>query len=309
MNKQTLSLILSIVMLSIVLFLLIFLIREDYLSSIKKFTREKMLKDHEKRIKVSKEKINVNTRTIIYQYFDCKKGHWSQVVTPESNPNYQEVTKYDIDNKQIRIKKSLSIVLNLILIALIGVILGFGIYSQVTKSIYIVNNSTYVTVATSSMASKNKNNTYLESENLNDQIEQFSLIRLDEVSKDDAIEIYGIYAYKNDERELIIHRVIEKTIRENAAYYTFRGDANSLSDYYLVKEDDILFKYDGHKNVPLGYFMSFLGSLVGDVALIYLIIAFLALEYYDSKKSKIVRKDLDLYVNELNWRERKKYNM
>lgn len=309
MNKQTLSLILSIVMLSIVLFLLIFLIREEYLSSVKKLTRETMLKDHKKRIKVSKEKLNVNTRTIVYQCFDSKKGYWSQTVTPESNPQYQEVTKYEINKKQIRVKKTFSVILNLILIALIGVILGFGIYSQVTKSIYTINNTTYVTVATGSMASKNKDNTYLENENLHDQIEQFSLIRLDEVSKNDEIEMYGIYAYKNVEGDLIIHRVIEKTIKENVTYYTFRGDANSLSDYYLIKEDDILFKYNGDKNVPLGYFVSFLGSLIGDITLIYLIIAFLALEYYDSKKSRIIKKDLNVYVNELNSIERKKHNL
>lgn len=307
MSKETLSLILSIVMLSIVLFLLLFMMHEISNSSLKKLNREKMLNDHNKRLKVSKETINVNNRTIIFQYFS-PNGSYSDTRTPSTHPHFVTINKYEIDKKYNRGKKIIGAIINVFLVLLIGVLLAFGIYSQVTKSIYTVNNSTYVTIATDSMSEKNEANKYLFDLKLDDQIETFSLIKLDEIEKDEKIEIYGIYAYKNEEDKLIVHRVISKTIRNNVTYYTFKGDANELSDYYLVKEDDILFKYNGHKNVPLGYFVSFMGSLIGDITLLYLIIVLFALEYYDHKKERLVKKDLELYIEELNALERTKLN-
>lgn len=266
-----------------------------------------MQKDHDKKLKKTKETINVNNRTVIVQHF-TRSGYFVENITPESHPKFVEVDKYEIDKKYNRGKRIAGRIINCFLILLVIGVLSFGIYSQITNSIYVVNNSTYVTIATGSMSEKNKANEYLFELNLDDQIETFSLIKLEKVTPETEIKMYGVYAYKNEEDKLIVHRIVDKIVKGGITYYTFKGDANELSDYYLVKESNILFSYNGHKNVPLGYFISFMGSIIGDLTLLYLIIAFFALEYYDHKKEKAIKKDLDLYIDELNSNELLKLN-
>ena len=301
MTKETLLILLAILMLTIVLGLLIFVMREEYLYSVKKMgNRNKMISQYYKDIKITKEEVNVNTRLVIYQHFDSKRGYSESRVTPESNPILKEKNVYTLKKNKGKFFKGLRIFFDVLFIVLFAGVLAFNIYSRVTNRVYSINNVTSVTIATGSMEEKNESNEYLITNSLNNQIKQFSLIGLNKVNDTSSIKIYGIYGYKNENNQLIIHRIIKSQVIDNEVYYTFRGDANSSSDYYLVNAKDVLYEYNGYQNIPLGYFLSFLGSIIGSTSLIYLVVALFVNDYFDSKKEVIYKKGLMEYIRELN---------
>ena len=304
MNKETVLIILSILMLTIVLGLLILVMHEVYVTSLKNMgNRNKMVKQYKKDIASRVEKVNVNNRVIVYQHFNSRYGYSEERVTPEMNPVYKDKTVYFYKKNRNRYLKGLKIFLDVFFIVIFLGILGFNIYSKVTNSLYSINGTTYITIATGSMATKNEENTYLSKNSLDNQIKQFSLIGLDKVKDPSEIEVYGIYAYKNEDNQLIVHRIIKSEVIDNEVYYTFRGDANPKSDYFLVNAKDVLYEYNGYQNVPLGYFLSFLGSIVGITALIYIVVALSFNDYFDSKKEAKYRVGLMDYLNDLNKEE------
>ena len=304
MNKETILIILSILMLTIVLGLLILVMHEVYVTSLENMgNRNKMVKQYKKDIASRVEKVNVNNRVIVYQHFDSRYGYSEERVTPEMNPVYKDKTIYFYKKNKNKYIKGLRIFLDVFFIVIFLGILGFNIYSKVTNSLYSINGTTYITIATGSMATKNEENTYLTMNSLDNQIKQFSLIGLDKVKDPSEVEVYGIYAYKNEDNQLIVHRIIKSEVIDNEVYYTFRGDANPKSDYFLVNAKDVLYEYNGYQNVPLGYFLSFLGSIVGITALIYIVIALSFNDYFDSKKEAKYRVGLMDYLNDLNKEE------
>ena len=304
MNKETVLIILSILMLTIVLGLLILVMHEVYVTSLKNMgNRNKMVKQYKKDIASRVEKVNVNNRVIVYQHFDSRYGYSEERVTPEMNPVYKDKTIYFYKKNKNKYFKGLRIFLDVFFIVIFLGILGFNIYSKVTNSLYSISGTTYITIATGSMATKNEENTYLTMNSLDNQIKQFSLIELDKVEDTSNLKVYGIYAYKNEDNQLIVHRIIKSEVIDNEVYYTFRGDANPKSDYFLVNAKDVLYEYSGYQNVPLGYFLSFLGSIVGITALIYIVIALSFNDYFDIKKEAKYRVGLMDYLNDLNKEE------
>ena len=304
MNKEIVLIILSILMLTIVLGLLILVMHEVYVTSLENMgNRNKMVKQYKKDIASRVEKVNVNNRVIVYQHFDSRYGYSEERVTPEMNPVYKDKTIYFYKKNKNKYIKGLRIFLDIFFIVIFLGILGFNIYSKVTNSLYSINGTTYITVATGSMATKNEENTYLTMNSLDNQIKQFSLIGLKEVKEPSNLKVYGIYAYKNEDNQLIVHRIIKSEVIDNEVYYTFRGDANPKSDYFLVNAKDVLYEYTGYQNVPLGYFLSFLSSIVGITALIYIVVALSFNDYFDSKKEAKYRVGLMDYLNDLNKEE------
>ena len=168
---------------------------------------------------------------------------------------------------------------------------------------YEINNKTYVTINSGSMSYKNKENSYLKDMNLNDQIKTYSLISLEKVNNNDNIKLFDIYAYKNNKNNLIVHRVIAKLEVNNEIYYTFRGDANSSSDYYLVKSSDILYHYTGYSNYPLGIIFSFSGSYVGLVSITYTLLSLIILDIFDNKKVKLYESQFNSVKDRINQEE------
>ena len=76
MNKETVLIILSILMLTIVLGLLILVMHEVYVTSLKNMgNRNKMVKQYKKDIASRVEKVNVNNRVIVYQHFNSRYGY------------------------------------------------------------------------------------------------------------------------------------------------------------------------------------------------------------------------------------------
>ncbi len=298
MDKNILALILSIVLVTMILIVFIFAIYEYYTSNIKKLKKSDLVKEFENKIDKEETCINIPCRPIIYQYFDANNLFYHEKQDPSIA--VKKINRF----YKIKERKSFLSVLNSILNVLLVIILlagaTFGIYLKATGSRLNINGNTYVTIASGSMSFKNEHNLYLDEHELNDQIETFSFVELKKVQSKNDIKLYGIYAYEDDDGDLIVHRIIKEEKREDGVYYTFRGDANSKSDYFLIKDTDVLFEYTGYKNVPLGFAISFVNSILGIISIIEVIIVLSVLDTYSAKYKKVYDKLLDSHIKVLN---------
>lgn len=130
-----------------------------------------------------------------------------------------------------------------------------------------------LTIQTESMASVHQNNTYLSDSD--QRIEQYALITISKKQEYiDNIQVGDIVAFSMEsegKQITVIHRLVE--IGENQSgepVYTFRGDANpsSMTGEFRIGKERIIgvfatADFRGVKNVPVGYFVSYLRSAVG----------------------------------------------
>ncbi len=163
-----------------------------------------------------------------------------------------------------RFTRIFSVFLYVILFAFIGVIILY----KANHDAFYIGNTTYLVIQTGSMETVNKTNDYIEKNNLNDQIEQFSMIGIDKIKTED-IKLYDILAFKNSKNETIVHRVININVKDGNYSFTFRGDANtgSSTDEIGVTSDKIIGKYNGFQNYGLGVATTYFKSSAGIVAL------------------------------------------
>ncbi len=308
MNRQLLTLILSVLFLTILLVIIILIIAENYSLFKNKIENSKLDKLYKRDLDKHQELIKDN-RNKIYKFSSNSNINITIDTTPYRNDpsSYVYVTKY----KEKKVKRNISkgskitkLVLNIIFYVIAISLIVIGIYAKCNGNVLNFGSNAYITITSGSMSYKNEVNTYLETNNLDNQIRTYSLIGLTKVSDPSEIEVYGVYGYKNEEtKEIVVHRIISETIIDGSRYFTFRGDANDRSDYYLVNESDVLYEYNGFSNYPLGLITSFINSYDGIIAIVYACIALFVLDIYDKKKDKIYLEYMNETINRLNQKE------
>lgn len=306
MNNYVLSIILTIISLTLILILLWIIISEEasfYKKGLSLGKREKEINSNI----LSKE--NFNPLPKKYEFYKRDKLVLVQYSNKSLYQNDEKIKDSDIEvtyfyqeKPKSKVKQGIYLTINIILSILLLGMVTFSIYLQVNNNILVVNGSSYVTIRSGSMATKNEDNTYLEENNLDDQLPLFTFIKLDVIDEanKDNLELYDICAYRNEQSNLIVHRIIDIREVNGTTYYEFRGDANSDSDYFLVSSDDVLYTYSGYSNLPLGYVVSFVSSIIGCITILYIFISFLLLDYYDSKKEKYLKEYTLSRINEMN---------
>lgn len=207
------------------------------------------------------------------------------------------------DNKKVkRINKTQKIV-GYFFCAVIYIFLGFIIDFKVSNDAFFFGNTTYIVIQTGSMETVNSNNVYIKEHNLTNQIEQFAMIGINKV-KDKDIQLYDVIAFKNDNNETIVHRVIKIDIKDDKYCYTFRGDANngSLSYEVNVTSDKIVGKYNGFQNYGLGLSTTYFKSSAGIIALasagIFLMAYEIAEDLIDRDNNKRYKVVISNYLGE-----------
>ncbi len=293
MSKTNQSLLINILLLTIIFIIIILIILENYSLFKNKIKNNKLDKEYKKDLNLSYTRINDNRNRKYIINTNNNKG--INLIIDSSNVKLNEdieeptiIKRYNLKIKNKKRNKVLKIIWDSIWAILFLFVLSFSIYSKCNNNIYEIRNITYITITTGSMSYKNEYNSYLVDKNLNNQIKTFSLISLEKVEKDEDIKLYDIYAYKNEKtNKLVVHRIINKTIINGISYYTFRGDANKSSDYYLVESKNVLYHYTGVSNYPLGIIFSYSGSYIGLASVTYLFISFILLDNFDDKKIKL----------------------
>lgn len=142
---------------------------------------------------------------------------------------------------------------------------------------FLVGDKTYLVIKTGSMETVNSANSYIDENNLDDQIMAYSLIEIEEVKEED-MKLYDIYAFRAN-GTIVVHRLISMG-KNGEIRYAFRGDANASSASYEVSVpfDDILGVYTGWNSFELGLFVNYAQSYIG---IITIALALILIGFYD----------------------------
>ena len=220
------------------------------------------------------------------------------------------------------IKMVANIVLIVVYICFVA-FMGFAIYVRASGDLFMINDTSCLIIKSGSMEKVDPDNKYLIENNLTNQISTYSLIGINKVEESD-IDLYDIIAFKDDNNNIVVHRVIDIYEHEGVKYFTARGDANTSSAGYEIglTYQDIIGKYNGFQNFGLGIVIYYIQSGIGmiTIALALVLIGFYdILDIYLGKKINLRKQYLytrfeneieDAIVNEneihyLDWATRK----
>ena len=214
------------------------------------------------------------------------KLYRATIINIENGSFDAQIIKEEQETKKI--KKNIGhLILVSIQIVLI-IIIGYSLVTQNHPVRYFARPSI---VLSGSMSEKNKKNTYLYENNLNNQIAVSDMIFIEKLPE--KLNKYDIIVYRKD-NHLIVHRLIEVKQDENGEkHYILRGDANNKSDDPINREQ-MIGVYRGHKIPYLGFFVRFLQSIPGLLCILLIFIIniitpMINKKFYDVKK---VRADL-----------------
>ncbi len=186
----------------------------------------------------------------------------------------EPISIYDSVNHKKDKNKVFEIISNIlfgIFYGALAILIIVAITFKCTGQTLYFGNTSLLTVKTGSMEHINENNTYIKDNNLTDQIEQYSLIGINKVNREDELKLFDVCAYKYQDT-IYVHRIVRiyNSDADNKTYYTFRGDANSSSASFelALTFDDIVGKYNGFQNFGLGLTLNYLQSNVGLIGLL-----------------------------------------
>ena len=139
-------------------------------------------------------------------------------------------------------------------------------------------------VESGSMSYKNKSNTYLEKNNLDDQIQVFDLIITRKLPPEMELELYDVVVYEYDGK-LLIHRIIgiEEPNKEhpNQRYFLLQGDANVYPDRFPVLYSQMKAIYEGERYAYVGSIFSFFQSPAGYLCILLIITSIFIGPYFE----------------------------
>lgn len=243
------------------------------------------LEDHyiEKEIYGEHKKYFTKTENLICDDSKSVDQKRSELVTLES-----EIAR---KTHRSNVLKWISNTVLIIIYCLFVTLMVFAIYIKSSGETFKFGKNSFLIIQTGSMETKNDNNSYLKDNNLNDQIMAYSLIGLEDVDNEKEIKLYDIYSYKDNEDNIIIHRLINITNENGTNYYTFRGDANPYSASYETKltYDKILAHYTGYHSFGLGITVNYLRSNIGIITVSLALILILIYDIFDAYLGKRIK--------------------
>lgn len=177
------------------------------------------------------------------------------------------------DEKKSKKKKYFSIggiIFYIVLICLVC----FSVYVNLSIENKDCKIPTPRVVVSGSMAQKLETNTYLFTNNLNDQFGVFDLIITHQMPDEYDINLYDIIVYKNDDI-FVIHRVVKieepNSKHPNNRLFYLQGDAVKTKDKSPVTYDQMYGIYRGQRIPKIGSFVIFLQSPMGMIVVIFAI--------------------------------------
>lgn len=213
---------------------------------------------------------------------------------------------YERQTKVKRRRKIGKIIKNIIFYTVLAIVIPFFILSLInlfTKRVTMIGNKGLMVVASGSMSAKHKDNSYLITNGLDNQIPTYDIIILEKVKKED-IKQYDIISYYDKvtypEGKNIIHRVRE--IKSNGSYVT-RGDNVDTDDSYNPTYDDVIGRYTGKSIKGLGIFIVFLQSYPGIITVVSLVYCLLMIDRLTEKINRVQDKRIKQLEDVLDYSE------
>lgn len=133
-------------------------------------------------------------------------------------------------------------------------------------------------VQSSSMATKDEKNTYLEG--IDNQVAMFDLIVVHALPDEMDLQLYDIVLYEGDQGELILHRIVKieepNEKHPDKRWFTLQGDAVESPDRGPVGYVQMKAIYRGQSIPLLGSFVMFMQSPAGYLCILLILIAMIA---------------------------------
>ena len=210
-----------------------------------------------------------------------------------------------------RVFEILMYIFSFVIFGVLIVTFSFALSFKLNNQNLYIFDTTYLAIRTGSMETVNESNTYIQENNLTNQIETYSLIGIDKVSSDEEIELYDILAYKY-KGTTYVHRVIKIFTDEETGTtcYTLRGDANSSSLSFETKItlDDIVGKYNGYQNYGLGVAFFYLQSNIGIVAIVSAMLFVTTFDFSEGKIEKAYYKRSEYILEQIEEKAKNEKN-
>ena len=160
------------------------------------------------------------------------------------------------------------------------------------------NIPVYRVVQTGSMAEKHSKNTYLEENEINDQIQIFDLIRTEKLPDEMDLELYDIVVYEVDGM-LIVHRIVEieepNASHPDCRHFRLQGDAVEAADRFPVKYEQMRAIYTGTRIPFIGSFIFFMQSPAGWLCILLIVFAMIATPILEWSIERQKKKRLNIY--------------
>lgn len=210
-----------------------------------------------------------------------------------SNEKYKKILKQNEEKTIIKLEKckkhnSHKIIFYMgsaIYFIIMATFLSMTLITKSANKLTEINNQYLVSVVSDSMAEKNKDNTYLEDNSLNNQLYKYDVCLFDKVSNIKDLKIYDIVIYKNNENKYITHRLIKISLDETLVV---KGDNNTIEDS-PISIDQVYGKYSTKLNFysTINYF--------GNTPTFYVLVCFGIIDiciyiYFDNKTSNLIKK-------------------
>ncbi len=209
-------------------------------------------------------------------------------------------------SKKKRAKVIIQKTLSYSLLALVILFFGFSLGAKISGSPLVFGEVGTLVISSGSMSKKNTANSYLWSQNLDNQLQTYDIIGVSRVHSPEEIKLYDIIAFQANDGRTIVHRVVEILETDGHTFYVTRGDANSSSDNgdlygdYLPYEA-ILGEYNGVRIPVLGVFVIFLQSGAGIATIFSLIYCYFMYGYYRKRLDKAMEERVSYLVDTLNF--------
>lgn len=210
----------------------------------------------------------------------------------------------DFVEKKSRSNNKIKIIANTFLVVFylcFASLMGFAIYVKSSGDLFAINNTSCLIIKSGSMEERNSNNKYLFENDLNNQIDTYSLIGIEKVSEEN-LSLYDIVAFKDKKGNIIVHRIIEIKNQNGKTFYMTRGDSNSASASYELNlsYSDIIGRYNGFQSFGLGIVIYYFQSGIGLITLAFglILVGFYdILDIYLGKKIKDRKKVIYVLIN------------
>ena len=204
----------------------------------------------------------------------------------DDNKIVEQHKKIKNNNKNSKFSKAFDCIVSLVFCMVFFGIFGSSIFINCTQKADFKNIPVYRVVNTGSMSYKNKKNTYLTSNNLNNQIQTFDLIATHSLPKEEDLKLYDIVVYEVN-GYFIIHRIVgieepnEK--HPDSRLFMLQGDANEFADSFPVLYKQIRGIYTGHRIPFVGSFVLFMQSPAGWLCILLVAFALIATPIAEKK--------------------------
>ena len=176
----------------------------------------------------------------------------------------------------------------------------FSVYIQATNSKAANGVPSLKVVKSASMSYADEKNTYLERNNITNQLQTFDLILTEHMPDEFELKLYDVVVYEQN-GEMVIHRIvgIEEPNQKHpdVRYFLLQGDAVQYPDSFPVLYSQMRGIWTGFRIPFVGSFIMFMQSPAGWLCILLILTAFIVTPLVEKKFQKEKEARLRCLVN------------